>query len=240
LCHPAAPSCGMTEATPSIRVPCRTRAPDVNVYDIPEMMPGAQAGANPVDRERFEQRCRQLHRDQEHERQQEVATDRLASGSAMAGTELEAMFPTLDPALVRSIYAEAQSPQAGIDTLLQLAASTNEPVIISAGEAHPAAKVPPREIGVEDENKFPSLTDADGWQVVGRAQLERDLQGDLGSNWAQKAKIGASAPCPAPAPRVALGVWGRPRKEKPKEEQKQESEHHQPPTDYEYRHDVGQ
>jgi hypothetical protein len=212
----------------------------VNVSDIPEMMPGAKPGANAVDRERFQQMCHQLHRDHELERQQETLTAQVTSISTILGTELKAMFPTLDPALVRSIYAEAPSPQAGIDTLLALGASMHEPVTNSADEAYLVVKAPARDIGVNDESKFPSLTDADGWQVVGHAQLERDLKGNLGDDWAERAKVGASAPCPAPGPRASLGAWGRPTRQKKKEHQKEDIEQHQPSTDYEYRHAVGQ
>jgi len=221
-------------------LPTRARAPQVNVSDIPEMMLGAQPGTSAVDRERFQQMCRQLHCDDDLERQQGILTAQVTSLSTMTRTEVEAMFPTLDPALVRSIYAEAPSPQAGIDTLLALGASMREPVTNSADEAHAAAKEPARDIGVEDESKFPSLTDADGWQIVGLARLEQDLMGNLGDDWAEKAKIGASAPCPAPGFRASLGAWGRPTRQKQKEDQKEDAEHHQPPTDYEYRHIVGQ
>jgi len=200
-------------------------------------MPGAHPGANSVQRERFESRCKMLHRcadDDEHKAAEEL---RAASGDAAKSSDLESMFPLLDPCLVRMLYAEAHSPQAALETLLALAAATNEP---GAPIQH-AASPPPRDLGVEDVHKFPSLCDADGWQIATLRQLENDPDADLGSAWCERAKAGAAAPSPArsPAQRAPMGVWGRPRKGQPQESE-DPADQTEWPTDYEVRHKAGQ
>jgi len=55
--------------------------------------------------------------------------DGAPSPSAMPGpsqSDLEAMFPNVDPALMRSVYANSSSPQEAIDTLLALDASRRD------------------------------------------------------------------------------------------------------------------
>jgi len=220
----------------SQRRPAASR-PDVNLYDMPEMMPGAHPGANPVQRERFESRCKTLHRAAEEEEREASDELRAASGEAAKSSDLESMFPSLDPALVRMLYAEAQSPQAAIETLLALAAATNEP----GAPMQRAASPPPRDLGVKDISKFPSLVDADGWQITSRRQLESDPNADLGSAWCERAKAGAAAPAPAPSQgqRAPMGAWGQRRKEKAKESEDQ-ADQTEWPTDYEARHQAGQ
>jgi len=47
--------------------------------------------------------------------------------AAVDSVDYESMFPGLDPELVKTIVAEAVTPQAALDTLLQLSAATNDP-----------------------------------------------------------------------------------------------------------------
>lgn len=222
--------------------PAKAARPQVNLFDMPELMPGAQPSANPAQREEFQQRCRQLHRDSEQEaeeranRQKELA---MAPPRRVALTDLEAMFPALDPALIRSICADFSTPQQAIDTLLQLAAATNEPG--EGGERPPSP--PPRNVGVEDHEQFPTLVDADGWQVPTKRELERDKDEELGSAWRDLAKATASLPAPrAERPLPAGSAWGaaaRRRRQKDGEVEGYD-EQWQPETDYEFRHRVGQ
>lgn len=216
----------------------RPKGPNVNLSDMPELMPGAQPSANPAQREEFEQRCRKLHDDAVAEEQVRAEVKREAAGSRVTTSELEAMFPALDAALVRTLAAEAPTPQHAIETLLALAAATAEPVAGSERAASP----PPRDLGVEDMDKFPSLCDGDGWQVVSKQQLERDPDEELGSVWRDRAKAAASKPAPkaTPAAPDASG-YGAARRRAPRQkddEHVREQPHLE--TDYEFRHRIGQ
>lgn len=170
----------------------------MNLSDLPELLPGARPSANPAAREEFVRRCRYLHGEAEAA-QEQVAV--AGQGADATVADLEAMFPGLDAALVREMAADATSPQAALSTLLALSESMGE---AAAGETRRAA---PREIGVEDESKFPSLVDTDGWQIVSARLLERDGDEDLGSAWRDRARSAASRPAPAPqasaAPRAS-------------------------------------
>merc|ERR1719291_460956 len=105
------------------------------------MMPGAKPGANPSERWGFEQRCKQLHAESVVEETEKVENTRAASGGTATGDDLVAMFPLLEPSLVRSLAAEARTPQQAIETLLALAAATSEP--LGEGEERPRATTPP-------------------------------------------------------------------------------------------------
>eukprot|EP00439_Symbiodinium_sp_Y106_P020772 s5158_g2.t1 len=147
-------------------------------------MPGAQPSANPAQREDFENRCRQLHRDEEQERLdrlQQAYEQRAAAAPDLASTsELEAMFPTLDAEL------------DAVDTLLALTLAA-EPL-----EA-PLPTLPPLEVGMDDHDKFPALTDAEGWQVANQKLFDRDPEEDLGSAWRDRAKAAQDMPAPKAA-----------------------------------------
>lgn len=227
----------------------RQRAPEVNLFDMPELMPGARPSANPAQREEFEQRCRKLHRDAEKEEQQAATATHVAAGGTAKPTDLEAMFPALDAALVRAICADSPSPQHAIDTLLALTAATSEPVA-GGGTPARAATPPPRNLGVEDHEKFPSLVDRDGWQVANTRDFEREEE-DLGSKWRDRAKAVADLPAPkvTAATTAAAGAWSRRRRQESGEEgaaasafgaEGEEQETALPETDYEFRHRVGE
>lgn len=216
----------------------RHKGPAVNLFDMPELMPGAQPSANPAQREEFEQRCRQLHDTAIAEEQERAETKREAAGSRATTSDLEAMFPTLDAALVRTLAAEAPTPQHAIETLLALAAATAEPV--AGGER--AASPPPRDLGVEDMDKFPSLTDGDGWQVVSKQQFERDPEEELGSAWRDRAKTAAGVPAPPQKKPAAppAGYGAQKRRSAQKKEDAVDREQPQLETDYEFRQRMGQ
>jgi hypothetical protein len=179
------------------------RGPEVNLSDIPELMPGAQPSANPARRGQFEQCCIRLHADEVEEHTNELWHSRTAAGVGVTYKELEEMFPSLDTALIHTLLAEAPSPKHAIETLLALSASAAEPVT-DAGEA-PAA--PPRnlprwDLGVEDHNKFPSLVDADGWQIPSR--LPQADEENLGDAWRDRARAAADKPAPKRTPQPAV------------------------------------
>jgi len=210
----------------------------VNLSDVPELLPGAQPGANPAQREEFEQRAVKLHREAERE-EQEIATTRVqATGGTVTISDLEAMFPMLDAGLVNCIYADSRTPQAAIDTLLALSADLSEPV-----NGIPRVKTPPpRDVGVEDHEKFPSLTDSNGWQVASAKLFERDPEEELGSVWRDRAKDAAHLAAPKALP--SGSAWGKPRKKKESDEKANngyaDDDRPLPETDYEFRHRVGQ
>merc|ERR1719150_1776152 len=101
----------------------RARAPHANLFDLPELMPGAQPSANSAQREQFEERCRQLRDDEVAGWHEEVA--QVCASSWGATAEYEAMFPALDPALVRALYSEAPTPQKAFETLLALSTAVS-------------------------------------------------------------------------------------------------------------------
>jgi len=162
----------------------RTQRPQVNLFDIPELMPGAQCSATPAARAMFEQRCQEIHADSTW-----VPTPKHGkTTSDLTVDELVAMFPSLDPALVQAIVLDSSSAQQAMETFLALTAAESEPAA-----PPPAAK----NIGIESTDAFPSLTDADGWQVASQHMFDR-TNDDLGSAWCERAKAAASQPAPQP------------------------------------------
>jgi len=218
------------------------RGAALNLSDIPEMLPGARPGANPAQREEFEKRSRMLHYDEVEEETQKVAQTRAAAGhgpsSSMSCKDLEEMFPMLDAALVRSLRAEAPSAQHAIETLLALAGSCAEPVggAAAGAEAGPVKELPPFKLGVEDHTKFPSLIDADGWQLP-NPRLE-EVDKEKGSVWRDRAN--AAKDKPAPKAKVEPVAWGPKKKQGRQKGEEEEEEKVQPYTDYECRHRAGE
>lgn len=216
------------------------RGTDLNVFDIPEMLPGARPGANPAQREQFEKRSCMLHHEDVEEYTQKVTQTRAAAGIGITSTkELEAMFPMLDAALVRSIRAESPSAQHALDTLLALAACSAEPVSGAAvGEtAGPPKELPKWDVGLEDHNKFPSLIDADGWQCVSGTKLQTGEE-DSGSAWRDRAS--AAKDKPAPKAKAEAVAWGPKKKQGREKAEEDDPEQVQPYTDYECRHRAGE
>lgn len=215
------------------------KAPYVNLSDIPELMPGAQPSANPAQREEFEQRCRKLHEDEVQERraEAEVAREASGTGSASAYSELEAMFPNLDAALVRAIRADAPSAQSAIETLLLLSSASAEPVagsVAESGAPSAPASLPPLDMQTESYEKFPSLGGH------GQHHSEQGKEEDLGSAWRDRAKAAADIPAPQPTARPAA-AWPAQARRKPGTRRDDEGEEaSQPLTDYQFRQQAGQ
>lgn len=219
------------------KAPSRSaRAPHVNLFDMPELMPGAQPKANPAQREDFHQRSVLLHREEERDRQAHVAEVRQASGAEVTCAELQAMFPALDASLVAAILVDARSPQHAIETLLALSEAAAEPGPTSEA-ARPASPLP-RNLGVEDHELFPSLMDADGWQVGSQRLFERDPDEEQGSVWRDRAKAAKDVPAPKVTPAMHSAARRRPLANK--EGYSEEAEGGEWMTDYEFRHRVGQ
>jgi len=159
---------------------------DLNLSDVPEMLPGARPGANPAARWQFEQRCKELHAEAMVDLQ-DAKEAQMAIG-ASTPSDLEAMFPTLDASLVQLLAAEAPTPQQALETLLALAAATSAPV-----SSRPQ---PPLDLGTDDMCEFPSLTDADGWQVPSRRGFQLDQEAEDKTAWCDHAKRVANLPAP--------------------------------------------
>lgn len=219
------------------------RASRLNLSDVPELMPGAQAKSTPAQREDFEKRSRQLHYEEAEERSNNVAFSNAAAGVGVTTTELEEMFPALDKALIRTLRSEARSAQEAIETLLALSAATAEPVAgttaSNEGETNPVSPSKPLRLGVEDHNKFPSLIDADGWQVPCK-RLQAHNEEELGNAWRDCAKAAVEKPPPKPAARPLQGAWGRKQQDRQKTEGEEAAEEKHLFTDYEYRHQMGE
>lgn len=210
----------------------------MNLFDMPELMPGAEPSATPAQREEFEQRCRMLHRTEVSEELEHVTNLRVAAGSDVSSSQLEVMFPALDPALVRTLSSEAPTPQHAIELLLALSAATAEPVAGAEAPVRPASP-PPLNLCVEDHDKFPVLSDSNGWQVASRHQLERNEDEDLGSAWRDRAK--AAKDIPAPRPTMATtAVPSRRRPDKPQDCSGDTEKAEIFLTEYEHRHRAGQ
>jgi len=235
----------MAPAVQSGRGQGRERGPLVNLSDIPELLPGAQPNANPAQREEFEARCRKLHNEEEAERRKEARANNLAAGVGppSASSELEAMFPALDADLIRAILADAGSTQRALETLLALSAATSDPSGLEASAAASVPKLPPRNIGVEDHDKFPCLLDSDGWQAISTREIDRIVGGsdeeDLGGGcaWSERAKAAADLPVPRKAPIATTVAMRRRRKQ---QTDKEVDEQVQPLTDYDVRKQAGQ
>merc|ERR1719323_978807 len=143
--------------------------------------------------------------------------------------DLEEMFPILDPALIHAVVAEAPSAEHAVESLLALAASSAEPVgrvagsTASAGEAGTKHLAPEWELGIQDHDKFPSLVDNDGWQVLPSVRLQAEDE-EPGSAWCDCAKAVAKKP----APKLNM------------EQKEEEEDQARPFTDYECRHRAGE
>jgi len=205
---------------------CRSHLPEANLFDIPELMPGAQSSATASERMDFEQRCMQLYTGDVEEKGVAVAAVPARQATA---EQLESMFPNLDPVLVRALAADATTPQQAMETLLALSAATAEPASVP---------LPPRDVGLEDIDAFPSLVDADGWQVCSQQLFDRNPEADLGSAWRDRAKAIASTPAPCPVAKPANPLAIR-QKRASKQDDGASPETVHVETEYELRHRLG-
>jgi len=180
----------------------------------------------------FENRCIQLYQEEVKVQSMGLQPASFASMSATSGATtkfdaLEAMFPNLDPTLVRVLASDAASPQVAMETLLALTAAIAEPL---------AADPLPKDMGLEDIDAFPSLVDADGWQVAGQQQLGGSCGEDLGSAWCDRAKAIANTPAQRAAVRMTVASS---KKRVGKQDGSIGLEMQQPESEYEYRQRLG-
>lgn len=178
-------------------------APNLNISDVPEMMPGAQPSATSVERERFNRRCVSLWEKGSGEDNRQTSPVRAVYQNfnvAEGHSQLQAAFPNLDHDLIWNTYQEAQNMQDAVDTLLALSASISSDADLTSGTS-PAmdASVPnlaTNQRNLEDDgSSWPALVGTDGWEIVNCQALEHD---DLGSAWCKTAKDAVSLPAPKP------------------------------------------
>jgi len=135
-----------------VNVKCR---PELNFSDVPEMMHGAQPGAAP-SKWLLARRCRDL--------QVETPVLHIVEHLATVGTVHASMFPSLDADLVNSLVREASTLEQAIEILLALTTADQPESQFPTTESQPPTTLPV-ELGVASMLEFPSLCDADGWQV---------------------------------------------------------------------------
>jgi len=204
--------------------------PHLNVVDVPELLPGARPGASSALREQFEDQCRKLHRDEEKDEVAAADIDSAVVESFAAADDLEAMFPTVEPALIRDLIADASSTEHAVELLLALSASTCEESYRDRASVHSERPV--------DANQFPVLVSSDGWQVASKRQLERGEE-DLGSAWCDLAKDVADLPMSQPRrPKVQVAAPQHASSDKQAETVKASAT--EPQTEYELRWETGQ
>lgn len=222
----------MAAAAPKTQM--RTRAPYANLFDIPELMPGAQPSCTPAQREEFEQRCRQLHQEEVRAERASMASraESRATESELAMAELEAMFPNIDPGLVRSLAAELPSPQHAIEMLLMLAATMAD--ADGGDESHRTPAPEPLDLGVESLERFPSLLDTQGWQVRSHSREQ-----EPGCEWRDRAQAARHIAAPKKSASSSQVSLEKPRR-KPKKSMELDHEPQQFQTDYEWRLLAGQ
>jgi len=223
------------------------RAPSVNMSDIPELLPGARRSATPAQREHFQQLSKELFDAEAAEDSQGAALTRWAPSTSGGCDGLEEMFPNLDSALVRTLYAEASSTSHAIEMLLALSSAATETVQDLAGVcgAGPATVAPQH----ADHSEFPCLVDGAGWQVCSTRLLDEEGTASL---WRDLVKAAVTSPTPASGTHCAAAAGNadsaaqhRRREQRRVREAKQVSEatcfaEDFGPTDYELRHSAAQ
>jgi len=241
----------MRKSSAFTRRPTQDR-PSLNLYDIPEMMAGAQPSANSVDRDRFNQRCRKLW-EEDNEYASEACQNFQDGNTADPYSQLEKMFPELDPELIWGMCQDTTNVQQIAETLLALSASmasnagntvANEAAVGSSiGCESPDcadSMMPLEQLPQSDGGAWPALLDRDGWEIVNYKSLQQQEQ-DLGTAWCKTAKDAAQLPAPRPSHTTA-GQTKQHQKESPRKIDADDSIEEEDcfPTDYELRHMRGQ
>jgi uncharacterized protein (DUF4415 family) len=202
-----------------------SRAPKVNLSDLPELLPVAGFGS----------RCNSLCLDELVEHCAEVC--KKAPSSGITSRDLVTMFPNLDAELIHALRAEDSSVERTMNTLLALSASISEPVngLTAKANSREAQKLPVRDLGVEDYNEFPALLDADGWQML-RMGLQADEE-ELGSVWRDRAKAAVDKQTEQSS-KAAMAC--APQRKQGKAKDDEDTEQLQTLTDYECRRQRGE
>eukprot|EP00397_Hematodinium_sp_SG-2012_P029206 GEMP01030832.1.p1 GENE.GEMP01030832.1~~GEMP01030832.1.p1 ORF type:complete len:279 (+),score=72.40 GEMP01030832.1:185-1021(+) len=187
-----------------------TGRPFLNTFDMPELMDGAQPGATNVQREAFEARCKKVWRsDQWHEQDiNDQGTNDASHGLYVKESEVDGfleMFSKVDASLVRSLYYEFGSERC-MQELLAISASTNE---VTAQ----LPKLDPK-IEIDNENLFPPLTDAQGWQIINSVVAKEQPESSQWRDCCALAKDIPTAELPKPNKQPALRARDHNRKKK--------------------------
>lgn len=118
--------------------PAMAARPLLNVCDIPEVS----------GKFKFEGRCsKALHNTELEELACQGRELRSAAGGTAAVAQLAEMFKDVDASLVRSLAADAPSPQYALETLMALSVAAAGP---AASRDGPFADVPAQEVGTDD------------------------------------------------------------------------------------------
>lgn len=177
----------------------------MNFSDVQELAPWAHAWPISSQNGHLEERCREVYRESEEE-QWTVEHLPAASSSHDERELLECMFPELDPQLVQELYAEANSPDQAIDTLLTLAAATPKSRAATHSTSSCARPPPARDMGLGSHEQFPLLLDSQGWQVVSERKLMHDAAEDLGTMWRDRAQRAVDSTDKTTAPAAAISA----------------------------------
>jgi len=105
----------------------------VNIWDVPEFMPGAKPRADPKERDAFERRSIAVFREQELANRQQaiefelVEEERASSKMSEDISDLFTLFPKLDSSLVQETYLHHRGDRVGaIEELLGLSGENQD------------------------------------------------------------------------------------------------------------------
>lgn len=226
--------------------------PSLNLYDIPEMMEGAQPSANSVARDRFNQRCRKLWEEGNEYASEACQNFQYGNTAADRYSQLEKMFPELDPELIWGMCQETTNVQQIADTLLTLstsmASSAGSTVADEAAVGSSSGCESPErtnsmmaveQVPQNDGGAWPALLDSEGWEIVNYQALQQQEQ-DLGTAWSKTAKDAAHLPAPRPSHTTAVQTKQHQKESQRTIDANDSIEEDSFPTDYELRHMRGQ
>jgi hypothetical protein len=159
----------------------------LNVTDAPEL------------RADFRQRCVLAHTEVVHGSapMQARAERNTVREQAPIASELQSMFPELEPRLVQEICVEALTPLAAVETLLTIAQT--DP-FAGEGDCAPCCASRAGRDSTHDHLDFPSLVVADGWEVVDAHSIVNGASKGLGQDWCARVKAAAELPTPKSKP----------------------------------------
>lgn len=234
--------------------------PTLNTYDVPEMMLGAQPSANSVERERFNQRCITLWKEDSRrasEASEVVQHNNAAEHYSQFKSQLQSIFPDLDPELIGNICYDTRNIQEAVDALLAVSTSMSAEAGISAGTdtevgANASTATVPVDLATQQPTEsskvadpsdgpgaWPALLDNEGWEVVSYRSLQQQEQ-DLGSAWCKTAKDAAHLPAPKPSRSTASQPKEKHKESNGAMEAMDFTDEDGLPTDYELRQMRGQ
>lgn len=207
----------------------------VNLFDLPELMRGAQPRSSAANRKAFQSRSVKLYRDSAANNDHCVTATSAHARVSLDLDDAVAMFPVLDAELVVNIFSDSPTTDAAVETLLALSTNVAEAVSVHASSESPW------DVGLDDRILFPSLVDVEGWQIVhGGASVCHDDE-KRGSLWCDRAKAAASQSVP-PVHTATLANINRPRRRS----QRNSASHGQAAEDllqedeYQCRHTMGE